>query len=63
VTEKVCKKCKRVLESSDVCPTCKTSDTTTHWKGYVIVIDPERSEVAKEVGASFPGRYALRLSR
>lgn len=63
MTEKACKRCKRILEGAEVCPICKVSETTTHWKGYVIVLDSGRSEIAKEVNAGAPGKYALRLSR
>lgn len=61
--EKACKTCKRILESSDVCPTCKTSELTPHWRGYAIIVDPEHSEIAKEINAQSRGKYALRLSR
>ncbi|MGZ4926278.1 MAG: transcription elongation factor subunit Spt4 [Halobacteriota archaeon] len=33
--------------------------TSAHWSGYLIIIDPKRSEVAKRMNIDLPGRYAL----
>jgi DNA-directed RNA polymerase subunit E" len=58
--KKACKKCRRIVEK-DVCPTCKTSDFTEDWSGYVVIIDPSNSEIAKKLNITEPGRYALRV--
>ncbi|MBI5636072.1 DNA-directed RNA polymerase, subunit E'' [Candidatus Micrarchaeota archaeon] len=58
--EKACTQCKRIL-SSDECPVCKTSALTKSWEGSIIVIDPNNSEIAKKIGATTPGRYALKV--
>lgn len=60
---KACKNCKYVIEEGDVCPACKGTDLTTNWKGFVIVVDIEKSEVAQKMGVSLPGKYALRMSK
>ncbi|MDI6654293.1 MAG: transcription elongation factor subunit Spt4 [Candidatus Hydrothermarchaeota archaeon] len=57
--EKACKECSRVTEL-DVCVVCKTP-TSPNWMGYVSVIDPEKSEVAKKLNIAAKGRYALRV--
>lgn len=59
---KVCKNCRRLVDEN-VCPACKDSELTSNWKGYVIIIDPENSEIAKRLDIKAPGRYALRISR
>ncbi len=59
---KACMKCKLIVEG-DICPVCQTSELTTNFKGYVIIIDPERSEIAKKLGATVPGRYAIKTMR
>jgi len=57
--EKACKECGRVTEL-DVCVVCKTP-TSPNWMGYISVIDPEKSEVAKKLNIAAKGRYALRV--
>ncbi len=57
--EKACKQCKR-LTKLDVCEICK-SPTSESWLGYVNVLDPEKSEIAKRLEIKLPGRYALRV--
>jgi DNA-directed RNA polymerase subunit E" len=63
---KACRQCRRVIEEDNVktCPVCG-SDTqfTTFWRGYVIIMDPEKSEIAQKMGVTAPGKYALRLGR
>jgi DNA-directed RNA polymerase subunit E" len=31
------------------------------WFGYVVIIDPVNSEIAKRLNITHPGRYALRV--
>ncbi len=61
--EKACRTCRRVVEDSKECPECKGTSFTTFWKGYVVIINPEKSEIAKKMGITNPGKYALRLGR
>jgi len=58
--EKVCRNCHRVVEGN-VCPICKTSSFTTDWSGYVVILDPKRSEIAKKMGITLKGKYALKV--
>jgi len=58
--EKVCASCHRVV-NSNVCPLCKTSTFSKDWTGYLIVLNPEKSEIAKKMGIKYPGRYALKV--
>ena len=60
---KACKTCRMILEHSDNCPICKTSQLTTNWKGVVVVINPEKSKIAKKLGITTPGKYAIRLAK
>lgn len=59
-SEKVCKKCKIIVEGKQ-CPICKGQEFTFNWKGLVVVIDPEKSEIAKQLNIEIPGRYALKV--
>ncbi|RLG77095.1 MAG: DNA-binding protein [Thermoprotei archaeon] len=59
---KACTKC-RFLVPTEVgkCPVCGNESFTENWAGMVIVIDVEKSEIAKMLGIKVPGRYAIRL--
>jgi DNA-directed RNA polymerase subunit E" len=74
---RACRKCRKIIEEDDIktssdrkkrsvikeCPICGAQSFTTFWKGYALIIDPEKSDVAKSMDVKTPGRYALRLSR
>ena len=58
--EKACKKCKRIVRGKQ-CPICKGQELTTHWRGLIVILDPEKSELAKELNIELPGEYALKV--
>jgi DNA-directed RNA polymerase subunit E" len=53
----VCRNCRR-FTTEKVCPSCKSTNLSTSWKGMVIILD-EKSEVAKALNISETGKYAL----
>ena len=61
--EKACRACKRLIMDEKACPTCGANKFTPLWKGRIIIVDPDKSEVAKKLGITTPGRYALQLGR
>ncbi len=56
--KKACKKCKRIYENVDVCTECNEK-LTQSFKGVVIVVDAENSEIAKKLKINKPGKYAI----
>ena len=46
--KKVCKKC-RIVTKTDKCPICNGTDLTTSWNGRIIIINHEKSEIAKKI--------------
>lgn len=60
---KACRQCRKVIEEGDKCPVCSNTSFTTFWRGYVIIINPEVSQIAQKMGITTNGKYALRLSR
>ena len=60
MTDKACKNC-RFISSGPVCPNCKSPNLSDDWTGLVVIIDPVSSEVAKKIGITAAGRYALRV--
>lgn len=63
MAKKACKNCRRIIEKGKVCPNCKDSELTNNWKGYVVILDPEKSEIAERLGIDKPGKYALRIGK
>jgi DNA-directed RNA polymerase subunit E" len=56
----VCRQCHRVVDG-EVCVVCNTSNLSEDWAGYLVIIDPKRSEIAKKMNLDLPGRYALKV--
>jgi len=60
---KACRECRKVIEEGNNCPNCEGTSFTTFWRGYVIITNPEKSEIAQKMGITKTGKHALRLSR
>ncbi|MEM0153059.1 MAG: transcription elongation factor subunit Spt4 [Ignisphaera sp.] len=59
---KACIRCKALLQPDvQKCPVCGSAEFTNEWSGMVIIVDPEKSDVAKLLGIKTPGRYALKV--
>lgn len=65
---KACRKCRRILKDDEIqkdvsirCPVCNSTDLSEDFSGMVIILNPEESEIAKQLGVSQPGSYALRV--
>lgn len=61
LAEFACRICKYINVDAIICKNCGSSELTKEWYGYLIVIDPEKSEIAKNLGIKTPGKYALRV--
>ncbi len=58
-----CGECHLVLmDGIDQCPRCPSAPVSSDWTGYVIIVNPERSEIAKRLQVDKPGRYALKVN-
>jgi len=58
--KKACKKCKLLFEGS-LCPLCKSDQFTQNWKGRIIVIDSNKSEISKKISINTKGEYAIKI--
>jgi len=56
----VCRECHRVVEG-EACVVCGSGNLSTDWSGYLVIIDPERSEISKKMNIKLPGIYALKV--
>jgi DNA-directed RNA polymerase subunit E" len=41
---------------------CPGAPVTTDWQGFVVILYPERSEVAKKLNVTEAGNYALKVN-
>jgi RNA polymerase subunit RPABC4/transcription elongation factor Spt4 len=55
--KQVCKNCRR-FTTEKVCPSCKSTNLSTSWKGMVIIVNTD-SEVSKMLNIEEPGKYTL----
>ena len=64
-----CRNCKMLTDSEALkaakvslteCPQCR-GQLTKDWQGYLAIVDFEKSEIAKTMGISKNGKYALKV--
>ena len=55
-----CKECHLILDEK-TCPRCPEAEASREWHGFIEILNPESSDIAKEMGILTPGRYALRV--
>ncbi len=60
MSEQVCRECHRIV-AGQTCPICGSSNLSSDWSGMVIIIDPERSEIAKKIDVKVADKYALKV--
>jgi len=58
--KKICKNCKLFI-TGDKCPVCKTNQFTDSWKGKIVILDAEKSEIAKKLELKVKGEYAIKI--
>ena len=59
VKQKACKICKTIFEG-DKCPACGSKEFTESFKGRIVVINPEKSEIAQKLNLKNKGNFAIK---
>ena len=58
---RACKNCRFITHTNDkVCPKCQ-GELSEKFSGMIIVLEPERSEIAKIAELNAVGSYAIRV--
>ena len=58
-----CGECGLILpDDVDQCNRNPASPVSSDWAGYVIIMNPARSEIAKRLNVEIPGNYALKVN-
>mgnify|MGYP000120139831 FL=1 len=60
MSQLACRDCHRVTRD-EVCPACGSDSLSDDWAGYVVIIDPNESEIAEKMEVELAGRYALKV--
>jgi DNA-directed RNA polymerase subunit E" len=58
--EKACKICKTISLGEDKCPNCGSKELIEGFKGRIVVLRPEHSEIAKKINLETPGEFAIK---
>ena len=57
---KSCKQCRTIFEGSK-CTECGSTEFTDSFKGKITVLNPEQSEIAKNLKLTKKGFFSIRL--
>lgn len=58
--KKSCRKC-RIFVEGDKCPICQENQFSNLWQGRIFILDANKSEVAKKIGITVKGEYAIKV--
>jgi len=58
--KKACKHDKFLTEKEQ-CPLCKGNKFVLNWKGRIYIINSNKSEIAKKIGMTKEGEYAIKV--
>ncbi len=63
VKELACRKCNHIT-TSKICPNqnCRSTDLSPDWNGVILVVEPTSSKIAKTLGITEKGKYAIRVT-
>lgn len=62
MAEYACRTDRIIISQGNICPLCGQSNLTTKWNGQIVVLNVEKSEVAKKLGIKVNGAYALNIN-
>lgn len=57
---KACKICNKIYEAEDKCPDCGAKESSETFKGRVVIIKPEKSEIASKLHITKKGNFAIK---
>ena len=57
--QKACRLCNTIYEG-DKCPKCDSKESTESFKGKIVVLNPEKSEIAQKINLKAKGTFAIK---
>ena len=58
--QKACKICSTIFENKEKCPKCESKEITESFRGRIVLLDPEKSEIAKKMNLKEKGNFAIK---
>ena len=59
--QKACTICNKIYEHNiNSCPDCSSKEFSDNFKGRIIIINPEKSEITKKLKLSKKGEFAIK---
>lgn len=56
-----CRNCRMILSEKNACPKCQGTDFSERFTGEIIMLDPEKSEIAKIALLNSVGKFAIKV--
>ena len=60
VKTRACKICKKIYDEGDKCPKCDAKEFTETFKGRIVIMNPEKSEIAQKLEIKDKGNFAIK---
>lgn len=57
---RACRNC-RYISDEVACPICRSTDLSDDYSSTLIILNPEKSQLAKKLEITQPGKYALKI--
>lgn len=57
---KACKLCNTIVEEGEKCLKCGSKELTEGFKGRIVVLNPENSEIANKLNLKEKGNFAIK---
>jgi DNA-directed RNA polymerase subunit E" len=58
--QKACKICKTIYEG-EKCPKCDSKESTENFRGRIVLLNPEKSEIAHKLKLKDKGNFAIKI--
>ncbi len=58
---RACRNCRMIVNEDKICPKCQGTDLTEKYNGEIIILDQEKSEIAKAAGLNSIGKFAVKV--
>jgi DNA-directed RNA polymerase subunit E" len=58
---KVCKLCRIIILHGDKCPLCGSTELTTKWSNYAIILNADKSDLAKKLNIKVNSTFAITI--
>lgn len=61
VKREVCRKSKKFMDDPHFKENKAPGGTTTNWQGRIFIVNPDKSDIAKQMGLEEVGEYAIKV--